>query len=244
MTQALKSSYYEVRLRQFRDDVGSTPSNRVLAATKGGRNSSQLDDAAVQYLRTGVSVESQQTIANESVPGETNSGNFLNEVIFNVTPEVSESRTIDYDNQGLQSPNGIVAYRTTGNRSFSITSRFVSRNYTEATLNYLSTNLLRSWTVPQSLGSLSGRPPILRLNGYGNQFYNIPTVISSLSFSFPEDVDYIETDVAMVPIIQSVTLELIESHTVLNIIQYSGVSDPPVDEFNLGLFRAGRLPGY
>lgn len=238
MTSPIKSNYYQVRLRELTNDDGSNPKNRELLKVKSASAADPL------YNYDGLPLSSQQTIANESIPTESTQRNLMNEVIFDVSPTVSESRSVNYADRAIQGPSGVVVYETTGNKRFSISARFVSRNYTEATLNFYATKLLRSWLIPQSLNGFGGRPPILRLNGYKNQFFNIPTVITSLNFSFPEDVDYIETDFAMVPIVQTVELELLEAHSSVVFNDFSGVSDPPVDEFNLGTFKAGILPGY
>ena len=104
--------------------------------------------------------------------------------------------------------------------------------------------------VPQSTDGKTGRPPIIRLNGYKKQFFNIPVVLSEMSVNYPEDVDYIETEKAMVPIIQNVDITLIESHRRLprserkNLGNQAEVSEDTANEFVLEQYKAGTLPGY
>lgn len=180
---------------------------------------------------------------------------FFNEVIFDVSPTISESRTANYTDAPLPGASGIVVYETTANRRFSISSRFVSRTVSEALRNYRYVNLLRSWMVPQGDEGLFGKPPILRLNGYRQQFFNIPVVVSEMSVNYPEDVDYIDAEDenvrATVPIIQTVEVSLIESHNILK-SSFKGLADEDAlkgrsnanQEFNLERFKKGTLPGY
>jgi len=84
-------------------------------------------------------------------------------------------------------------------------------------------------------------------------------VLTEFSLAYPEDVDYIETPHAMVPIVQTVDLTLIESHRVgiagrgaaaakVTDDTITGASEADISgnggEFNLGQFKAGQLPGY
>lgn len=92
------------------------------------------------------------------------------------------------------------------------------------------------FTPFQSLGSLfEGTPEVLLLEGYGAQFRKIPVVITSLSFTFPSDVDYIEsTKGALVPILQDVSISLKEAREVT-----SGAAS--ISKFNLSKFKEGTL---
>ena len=230
------SNFYTVRLRRFSNDTGFTGLERDLF---------NLNQRAV----ANVPLENREQALND-LSNDNRLISFAEEVIFDVSPTISENRSVDYDNAGLPAPQGIVVYRVTNNRTWSISARFVSRNLLEADTTWFYINRLRSWTIPKSTkdeGVESGRPPVLRLNGYKNQFSNIPVVISSLFINFPEDVDYIEGSRGMVPIIQTVEIELIESHRVsVVLLAQSEVSDAelPEQEFNLALFKIGQLPGY
>jgi len=225
------SDFYEVQLRQYPKDVGLTQGSRPLtnADRVNGLNVSEVDGLGL--FNNG----------NEDV------------VIFNLTPTVSESRSIDYTNTGLPTSAGILIYLRTHNRQFSLSAKLVSRTVAEAAKNYVYVNTLRAWLLPQTEGGLLSSPPILRLSGYRKQFYNIPVVISDLTINYPEDVDYIQTPDAMVPIIQSVEMTLIESHR-LTLSKETAISDGnrvssssggnSTNDFSLGSFKLGILPGY
>jgi hypothetical protein len=230
------ANYYKIQLRQFSSDSGFTNNARVLSARENDARRRELIDLA----RTGTNLDAVYRLNNEL-----RFQNSVSEVIFDVSPTISESREAEYVDEALPGPIGIIVYARTSNRKFSVSSRFVSRNRQEAEINYLYTNLLRGWMIPQTNEDSVLRPPILRLNGYKNQFFNIPVVITSLSINYPEDVDYIETENAMVPIVQSVEVNLTESHAIgATATDRDGVNDTLEGEFDLEKFKQGILPGY
>jgi len=70
-------------------------------------------------------------------------------VIFDVTPEISENVTVNY--QGLNPvhmPGNIWVYQNTESRNFGITAKLVARTTTEARRNLEYFNLLRGWCQP------------------------------------------------------------------------------------------------
>lgn len=229
------STYYTVRLRRFKSDVGL-----------GGGDLNTLAQKTTENLP----VELREKVLNET--GSNNSLRiFQEEVIFDVSPTISESRSADYSDRGLPGPSGIVVFRVLGNRRYSVSARLVSRNWTEANKNFLNVSRLKSWMIPESSDKKGtfARPPILRLNGYRSQFSNIPVVLTNLTINYPEDVDYLEGEFAMVPIIQTIDFELLESHKI-NLIRLSSseVSEDDGEsedgEFDLDLFKQGILPAY
>lgn len=233
------SDFYKIQLRQYSNDTGYSGGKRPL-------NDSER-------------VDNDEGVDTSDITGEVfvPSDYALRTVIFEVSPTVSESRAANYVDRAIPGPAGIIVYAKTENRRFTISARLVSRTLEEAKINYRNSNLLRSWLIPHSSrdDGKGGRPPIIRLNGYKQQFYNIPVVLTELSINFPEDVDYIEVpDVAMVPIIQTVEISLTESHRISAFLS-STVSDAVTtesssvaasfrSEFNLSAFKEGRLPGY
>jgi len=211
---------------------------------------------------TNAALDEQIKIANANNKNTFRDGNSVERVVFEASPTLGESRSVEYVDQGLPGPVGIVVYRVTQNRRFSLSVKIVSRTVAEAQENYKYVNLLRSWLVPQESNvgedvsedsgdksAFRGRPPILRLSGYRNQFHNIPVVISELSITYPEDVDYIETDIATVPIIQSIEISLIEAHgrstnALTSDDAKKAVSGRLSADFDINLYKAGTLPGY
>jgi hypothetical protein len=237
------TAIYEITLRRILRDAGGKPENeyRELQGVQGPPR---------RGARPG-----------EFLVGPDYESGAFDEVIFDVSPSVSETRSAEYVDQALPGPVGITVYKLTGNRRFSINAKIVSRTEKEAAKNYGYVNVLRSWLIPQSADGSNaqvGRPPLLRLNGYLKQFYNIPVVLADLNINFPEDVDYIEvTEDAMVPIVQSIDLTLIESHknsltknlsknAAIASAQQQGSSETVTaqSEFNLKEFKEGQLLGY
>ena len=228
------SNYYEVRLQQYRFDDGYTGDRKFTMQKARGRNPDEEDQ-------------------DNLLPRP----DFLGGVKFDLSPVIGETRSAEYVDAGLPFPIGLVVYRLTNNRKFTISAKFVSRNIGEAKCNYFYVNNLRSWLVPDPTNNKSrlSVPPILRLNGYKNQFYNIPVVMTDLNINYPEDVDYVETELAMVPIIQNVEMSLLETHSFLDIKPRADGMVEGVDEarssilglgrdFDLELYRNGKLPGY
>jgi hypothetical protein len=247
-----------VTLTQFKKDNGGALQGARDAAQRERLQEALIADTALivgdtpeDFFRSAAAVDNaiREGVVEESV-------------IFNVSPSMSESRSADYANAGLPLPAGVVVFKTLGNPEYKIDAKFVSRTTAEASINFKNVNVLKSWLVPQSndikTQRINGRlknalefpyePPILRLNGYGNQFSNIPVVITSLSIDYPDDVDYISTTVgesldqpASVPIIQKVSVSLLALHA-LSDLKRSG--DQFFKNFNIQDYRNGTLRSY
>jgi len=70
-------------------------------------------------------------------------------VIFQVTPELTESRSVQYKTLDMMhSPGSIFAYNNSGSRTFSMSVKLISRTTDEATANSFNLQILRSWTLP------------------------------------------------------------------------------------------------
>src|SRR5690606_31466862 len=85
-------------------------------------------------------------------------------VAFDVTPDISESRTVNYRTlEPIHMPGGIHVYGSTTSRQFTISNiRLVSRTREEAAKNLYRLNILRGWAMPYfGLASrqLTGAPP-------------------------------------------------------------------------------------
>ena len=72
-------------------------------------------------------------------------------VIFNVTPEFSESRTVNYSTiDPVHMPGQIYVYKNTSARTYSISAaKLISRTQEEAEINLNYLWLLRSWQMPR-----------------------------------------------------------------------------------------------
>ncbi len=93
-------------------------------------------------------------------------------IAFDVTPEVTETRNVNYKTmEPVHMPGGIHAYSGTASRLFNINNiRLVSRTRVEASKNLYRLNVLRSWAMPyfgKNTSKLVGAPPdVLALTAY------------------------------------------------------------------------------
>jgi hypothetical protein len=80
------------------------------------------------------------------------------QVVFDVTPEFSENRTINYKNiDPIHAPGAVYMYANTNARTFSITAKFISRSINEATVNLAYIQYLRTWAMP-TFGTIGANP--------------------------------------------------------------------------------------
>jgi hypothetical protein len=130
-------------------------------------------------------------------------------VVFNVTPQLSESGSmLAVDIGEIRSAGSIVIYLGSPARVFGITAKFVSRTAAEAQKTFESISILKAWRMPQSN---QDEPETLRLFAYDKTLKGIPCFLQNYSVEWPEDVDYIlATNGTPVPIIQTVNISLKE----------------------------------
>lgn len=181
-------------------------------------------------------------------------------VVFDVTPEITESRNVNYKAMDpVHAPGQIMVFTNTQSRTFSMSGiKLVSRTPQEAEINLRKLQQLRSWCMPRfgmnsstadDLGEelLGLPPPVLFLTAYSRSgtnpdsatlrlenINNVPVVITSLTIPYPTDVDYINTP-AGVPVarIMTIDVQLTETH-----------SPTEYDNFSLSQFRAGTLRNF
>lgn len=78
-----------------------------------------------------------------------------NSVTFFLTPEISESRSVNYLEIGdIRLPASILIYMGSPSRSFNISAKFMARSQAEADVAFRNKSLLESWCVTNS--GLSG----------------------------------------------------------------------------------------
>jgi hypothetical protein len=163
-------------------------------------------------------------------------------VRFKVMPTISESRNASYsDVQIAHHPGVIIKYDHTSSRAWGLSQiKLISRTVAEATENQRTLNLMRSWLMPyygygteiENKNMLGAPPDVLMFSAYGEQnIANIPVVLESMNFSWPNDVDYIHTDdMQPFPVILSIDIALKEAWSPR---EYSG--------FSLGAYKAGNM---
>lgn len=163
-------------------------------------------------------------------------------VKFKVMPTISESRNASYsDVQIAHHPGVIIKYDHTGSRNWGVSQiKLISRTVAEATENQRTLNLMRSWMMPyygygteiENKNMLGAPPDILMFSAYGEQnISDIPVVLESMNFTWPNDVDYIHTDeMQPFPVILTIDITLKEAWSPR---EYSG--------FSLGAYKAGNM---
>lgn len=178
-------------------------------------------------------------------------------VIFNIMPEVVESRTVEYEAVAPpQYPSAFQKYRGTSSTQWTVNATLTCRNTDEATENLRIINVLRGWTMPffgdkiksSYPDKLGAPPPVLEFSGWRNQMVGpVQVVITSLNWNFPQDVDYIpargfirNTDSAgglefsgeliPFPTVIKVAIQLVESF-----------STDQLNGFDLAAFRTGQM---
>lgn len=140
-------------------------------------------------------------------------------IVFEVTPNLTESRSVDYKSTNLlHTPGAIFTYGFTNSRTFSLSDiKLISRTPQEAFNNMKNLQIIRSWTMPyfgvnSSTQAVLGReqlgapPEILYLYAYAKEvdphkgtnsakpltnIQHVPVVLTQLSIAYPNNITYI-----------------------------------------------------
>jgi len=131
-----------------------------------------------------------------------------NGMVWNYTPIISEQRTVNYEmDQPVHTNSGYNNYKNTSNTVLTVQGSFYSNTAMEAMYTLACMHFIRSMTLMDfgrtaaisqnpDFAVVGAPPPILLLSGYGRYIYNdIPVIIKSYSFSYPDDVSYIQVPV-------------------------------------------------
>lgn len=131
-----------------------------------------------------------------------------NGMVWNYTPVITESGTVNYElEQPVHTNSGYNNYKNTSNRVISIQGTFMAGTATEAMYLLSCMHFIRSVSLMDfgrqaadssnpDFAVVGSPPPILLLSAYGSYVYNdIPVILKSYQFSFPDDVSYIQVPV-------------------------------------------------
>lgn len=165
---------------------------------------------------------------------------------FDVMPAITESHTVGYEPVApAQFPGAFQKYKGSDSVTWTVDVSLVSRTPDEATKNYHHLNTLRGWKQPffgdntaaVFPGQLGAPPPVLIFRGLRDLIGPVPVVLTSLNWTWPKDVDYLQTNIpgpdgnfVPFPVIMNIALTLIESY-----------STKQFNQFNLQSFREGKL---
>ena len=237
------SGFGQVRLDPFGNPIVRVQS---LARTMPVLGETEADESKTRDVM--VTLRALTNFPADEATTDTDMGgvDVLPTVTFFVSPTISESRSADYDPVSLLlHPGQVLKYKSSSNRSWTISGKFISRSSGEAQLNLDSLNRLRAWVMPftgegtatnsKTKTWLGAPPPIIILSAYGKRKVGpVPVVIKRYSWEFPNEVDYIQTsrDKVPFPTVISVTVEVEEAYSPA---EYSG--------FDWIKYREGNLDG-
>lgn len=134
------------------------------------------------------------------------------QVVFDATPEFSESRTVNYKSiDPVHAPGGIYMYASTNARTFSIQGKLISRSVYEATKNLAYVQYLRTWAMPvfgtiganpaPGEGILGAPPALLLLTAYSKGNPGAQNVMKTVPASDKTLVPAIGNNIYQVPVI-------------------------------------------
>lgn len=159
-------------------------------------------------------------------------------VEFEVMPEIVENRSVDYEASApAQFPGAFQKYKGTQSTQWTLNATLISRTRAEATRNLAYIQRLRSWTMPffgentrlAYPNRIGAPPPVLILSGLRKSIIGPNSVVmTSLSWNWPRDVDYIPANAAdgsaqniPFPTVMTVAIQLVESYSTKEFNQFS-----------------------
>ena len=197
-----------------------------------------------------------QTAANPQNPSSTRTGlaSTREQVVFDVTPEFSESRSINYKNiHPVHAPGAVYMYANTNARTFSISAKFISRSIDEATVNLAYIQYLRTWAMPTfgriganpapGEGILGAPPAILLLTAYSLGNPSATGVTNTTPDSSGNPVPNIGNNIYQVPVIMT-SLEIPYPSDVDYIPTKNGIPVPTVQTVSISLTEAHSPNAY
>ena len=170
-------------------------------------------------------------------------------LIFWVMPEIVENHNVEYEAVAPpQFPGAFQKYKGTSPTTYTINATFICRTQGEAQQRFEELNLLKSWKMPYFGANTArdhptklGAPPaVLTLSGFRDRLIGpVPVVITSLSWNWPRDVDYLPTLTAgsdgkpvPFPAVMTIAISLVESF-----------STQEFNQFDLTSYRHGDMVG-
>jgi hypothetical protein len=195
-------------------------------------------------------------------------------VTFQVTPDLTESRTVNYTPVSpIHAPGQFFMYTNTQSRTYSLSNvKLVSRTRKEARDNLQSLNILRAWTMPyfgttaasniydpfqttqETLNKRLGAPPeVLLLSAYSNS-------IGSADSSFTGNVNRVPVVITSLTIPYSSETDYIPTQSRGNDDTLGGVPFPAIivldiqlaethspyeySRFSLAKYQSGNLDSF
>lgn len=245
------------------------PVNQLVSEAKGAINST-FGDITLPFnaVANGLNIVSSSTIsevASSTAINEAGGGSAAgstsykvklvaegDEVAFDMTPDVAESISVDYEPLSPpQMPGEFMKYRGTKATTWTITATLTCRTRAEASLRYRDILILRGWSktffgdkqktdIFGGKSKLGAPPPVVQFSGWRGVVGPVPTVMTSLQITWPRDVDWIQTNYT-----EDGTSELIPFPTVMQctINLTESFSADQFNSFDLAMFKNGKMVG-
>lgn len=196
--------------------------------------------------------------------------NQVERVVWDATPEFSESRQIMYKNiEPVHAPGAIYQYGSTSARTFTIEGKFISRSINEATRTLAYVQYLRTWAMPVfgTAGTATGEnilgapPSVLFLTAYsrstlsdaqtsktvpiGNGTSSSTPAIGNNIYNVPVVITSLNipfpSDVDYIPTINNIPVPTIIQVTVSLVETHSPNA---YAKFNIQQFKLGQLINF
>lgn len=119
-------------------------------------------------------------------------------LMFPITPTITENVDVNYESYDLA--HGLMpiqAFRSGGQKTITLDATFVAQTDIEARYCLACIHFIRSFSK-NNFGDTDPNagtpPPVLVFNAYGGAMYkDVPVVIATANFTWPNDVDYVFT---------------------------------------------------
>jgi hypothetical protein len=157
-------------------------------------------------------------------------------VVWNYTPVIKETRQVNYETlQPVHTNSGYNNYRNTNNTTISVQGTFYAGTGYEAvylmacihffrTITLMDFGRIAAASTDPSVAVVGAPPPVLLFSAYGRYIYNdIPVIVKNVSFSFPDDCDYVQ--VPLDSSLSTYNLDISTIRTFLQNIRTNGISN-------------------
>lgn len=143
-------------------------------------------------------------------------------IIFPYTPTVQAQTQVAYSKYDLVHTNSQpYAFQSSSPPGIQVTAQFIQQTEEEAqylagVLHFL--RVVTKMNFGQGDPEKGTPPPVLNFSAYGDQnFKNVPVLVGSFTQSYPDDVDYIETEIegkaAQFPVTFTIAIDLMVQYS-------------------------------
>lgn len=177
-------------------------------------------------------------------------------VLFPYTPSLSSGNTVEYDPTGfIHSNYGYNAYVRSYPKPISLQAEFTAQTTDEAlyllAVIWFFRSITKSYFGINPYNKAGTPPPVLVFNYLGEyQYNNVPVLVKNFDFTYAADIDYVSVSTSFGSGSNGVTLPpsnsggytYVPTHITVSLdldTQYTPIKIR--DEFNLDLFRQGKL---